>query len=211
MKITKFGHCCLLIEENNVRILTDPGIYSVGQDELKNIDVIIISHDHQDHLQIDSLKTILINNPQAEIITNRTIGTILDKENISYEIVENGQNYSFKEILIEAFGDEHAQIYPSLPKMQNTGYFIANKLFYPGDALTNPGKPVDILALPVAGPWLTLANAIDYATTIRPRVCFPVHEGILKTPGTTHAIPPNILGLSGIKFIILENGIETEF
>ncbi|MBI2052837.1 MAG: MBL fold metallo-hydrolase, partial [Candidatus Ryanbacteria bacterium] len=28
MKITKFGHCCLLIKENGVRILTDPGTYS---------------------------------------------------------------------------------------------------------------------------------------------------------------------------------------
>ncbi len=210
MKITKFGHCCLLIEENNVRILTDPGIYSVGQNDLKNIDMILISHDHSDHLHIDSLKEVLKNNPQAEIITNKTIGTMLDKENISYEIVEDKQNYSFKEVLIEAFGDEHTPIYPSLPKMQNTGYFIANKLFYPGDAFTNPGKSVEILALPVAGPWLKLSEAIDYALMLKPRVCFPIHEGILVTPGTTHRIPPMILEPAGIKFTILETGMETE-
>ena len=38
MNITKLGHCCLLIEEKGLRILTDPGAYSTGQNEIKNID-----------------------------------------------------------------------------------------------------------------------------------------------------------------------------
>ena len=47
MKITKFGHCCLLVEENGVRILTDPGIYSTQQNEIKNIDILYLEHLHQ--------------------------------------------------------------------------------------------------------------------------------------------------------------------
>lgn len=52
MKITKFGHCCLLIEENGVRILTDPGTYSTQQSEVKNIDFVLITHEHADHFQL---------------------------------------------------------------------------------------------------------------------------------------------------------------
>ena len=40
MKITKFGHSCLLIEENGVRILTDPGTYSTQQSEVKNLELL---------------------------------------------------------------------------------------------------------------------------------------------------------------------------
>lgn len=56
MKVTKFGHCCLLIEEEGLRILTDPGSYSTRQNDVQNIDVILITHEHPDHLHIESLK-----------------------------------------------------------------------------------------------------------------------------------------------------------
>ncbi|MEK6878040.1 MAG: MBL fold metallo-hydrolase [Nanoarchaeota archaeon] len=59
MNITKYGHCCLLIDINGVRILTDPGNYSTMQDTAENVDFILITHEHSDHLHIDSVKTIL--------------------------------------------------------------------------------------------------------------------------------------------------------
>lgn len=211
MKITKFGHCCLLIEENGVRILTDPGTYSTQQSEVKNIDFVLITHEHADHFHIDSLKALLKNNPQAKVITNKSVGALLEKDGIAFSVVENGQNSDANGVLIEGFGESHALMHTSIPPIQNTGYFIANKLFYPGDAFTNPGKQVEVLALPVAGPWMRLLEAIDYALLIKPKTCFPVHEGILKQPGSTHVIPSKVLEPKGIKFVILEIDKEHEF
>ena len=37
MKITKYGHCCLLIEVENKRVLTDPGAFSDGFQDLTDI------------------------------------------------------------------------------------------------------------------------------------------------------------------------------
>src|SRR3989344_4908595 len=158
MKITKFGHCCLLIEENGVRILTDPGTYSTQQSEVKNIDFVLITHEHADHFHIDSLKALLKNNPQAKVITNKGVGALLEKDGIAFSVVENGQNSDANGVLIEGFGENHALMHTSIPPIQNTGYFIANKLFYPGDAFTNPEKQVEVLALPVAGPWRRLTT-----------------------------------------------------
>ena len=211
MKITKFGHCCLLIEENGVRILTDPGMYSTQQDEVKNIDVVLITHEHQDHFHIDSLKAVLKNNPQAKVITNKSVGALLEKDGIVFNIVEDGQNSNEKGVLIEGFGKDHALMHASIPSIQNTGYFIANRLFYPGDAFTNPGKQIEILALPVAGPWMKLPEAIDYALELKPKTCFPVHDVILKFPGSTHRIPLQVLEQKGIKFVVLEIDKEYEF
>ena len=211
MKITKFGHCCLLIEENGVRILTDPGMYSTQQDEVKNIDVVLITHEHQDHFHIDSLKAVLKNNPQAKVITNKSVGALLEKDGIVFNIVEDGQNSNEKGVLIEGFGKDHALMHASIPSIQNTGYFIANRLFYPGDAFTNPGKQIEILALPVAGPWMKLPEAIDYALELKPKTCFPVHDVILKFPGSTHRIPLQVLEPKGIKFVVLEIDKEYEF
>lgn len=219
MKITKFGHCCMLIDTptvlgargNGVRILTDPGMYSTQQSEVKNIDFVLITHEHADHLHIDSLKALLKNNPQVKVITNRSVGALLKKDGITFSVVEGGQNFDANGVLIEGFGKDHALMHTSISPIQNIGYFIANKLFYPGDAFTNPGKQVEILALPVAGPWMKLSEAIDYALEIKPASCFPVHDGILKSPGSTHLIPPKVLGAKGIKFTVLEIDKEYEF
>ncbi|MFA6099972.1 MAG: MBL fold metallo-hydrolase [Patescibacteria group bacterium] len=206
MTITKYGHCCLLIEEGGLRILTDPGSYSTLPDGLNSIDLILLTHEHQDHLHIDSLKTVLKNNPQAKVLTNKTVGSLLEKEGIAYQLIEDGQSVTEKGILVEGFGKEHAVIYPTIPVTENIGLFIAGKLFYPGDALTEPHHPVEILALPVAGPWLKLSEAIDYALKLKPRVCFPVHDGILKNPGLCHRLPSTVLEPQDIKFIAMEEG-----
>ncbi len=208
MKIKKLGHSCLVIEEEGLRILTDPGSFTTAQNELKNINLILITHEHQDHLHVESLKKVLANNPGARVLTNKGVEKILDNEGIKYELLEQGQSTTVSDVLIEGFGEWHAVIYPTVSPVSNTGYFIQNKLFYPGDAFTNPGKPVDILALPTSAPWLKISEAIDYAKEIKPKTCFSVHDFI--TFGAIDRFGPHILGELGIQFVSLGAGGEIE-
>lgn len=212
MKLTKFGHCCLLIEENGLRILTDPGTFSTAQDEVQDIHVILITHEHPDHFHVESLKRVLANNPQATVITNSSVGALLDKEAIAYRLVEQGQSTVEGGVTIEGFGERHAVVHPDLPVVQNTGYFIAERLFYPGDAFTVPGKQVDILALPVVGPWMKISEAIDYALSVKPKRWFPVHDGLLSAAAMPifHRIPSTVLEKQGISLVALEIGRECE-
>jgi L-ascorbate metabolism protein UlaG (beta-lactamase superfamily) len=200
MKITKIGHCCLLIEEKGLRILTDPGNYSTGQDEVYDIDMVLITHEHPDHLHIDSLKRVLQNNPEARVVTNTAVAVLLDEAGIAYSLLKHAESMTLQEVVIEAIEAPHAEIYSDWPRVLNTGFFIAEKLFYPGDAFTNPQRPVDILALPVAGPWMKISEALAYALEIKPRIAFPVHDGILKVCGTAHVAPEQILPKHGIEF-----------
>lgn len=210
MKITKLGHSCLLIDEESTRILIDPGIFAPQANLLKSIDAILITHEHSDHLNIDLLKEILENNPQAKIFTNTDVGALLTKAAIPFNTLEGVQMFDVNEVSVKSFTVNHALLHSSVPPIKNTAYFIANRLFYPGDTLLDPQEPVEILALPVAGPWLRLAEAIDYALALKPKSCFPVHEGILKSPGLTHALPPKILEPVGINFMVLETDQATE-
>lgn len=212
MKITKLGHCCLVIEVDGKRIMTDPGSYSTLQDEEKNIDIILITHEHGDHLHVDSLKKVLENNPTAKIITNTGVGAILSENNIPYEKIEDGQNDICEGINFEGHGEKHEEIYEEIGQVQNTGYLIQDKLFYPGDAFTNPKKNIDILALPIAGPWMKIKTAINYALELKPRICFPVHDGMIKEdrPGPIYNLPKNILPKNNIEFKVLEIGKEEE-
>lgn len=211
MKIKKIGHCCLIIETKGVRIMTDPGSFTTAQDQEKNIDIIAITHEHGDHFHIESVKNVLANNPQAKIITNSAVGKLLDAEGIAYEILEHGGTATLHDILFEGFGEKHAEIYKELGQVQNTGYFIDDMLFYPGDAFTNPQKPVDILALPTGGPWLKISEVIEYALEVKPRRVFPVHDAVYANPmiGQMHA--SKILPEQGIEFISLNAGEEKDF
>lgn len=212
MKIQKLGHCCLLIEEKNLRILTDPGFFTTEQCKgVMDIDVVLITHEHGDHIHIDSLKDILKNNPDAKVITISSVAKMLDEAGIGYGLMEHGKNTTIDGVLIEAFGEIHARFHASMPDVANTGFFIANRFFYPGDAFTDPGKQVEILALPVAGPWMKIGEAVDYALALKPKVAFPVHDAVYVSPALAHRVPGIVLPKNGIEFKAIDGLEMVEF
>lgn len=201
----------MIVEEGEVRVLTDPGVYTTTQTSVTNLSAIVITHEHADHFHIESLKTVLHNNPQAQVVTNSAVGTLLAMENIPYIKVEDNESFRIGELLIEGKGKGHALIYPSIPSVMNTGFFIGKKLYYPGDALSVIDENVDVLALPVAGPWIKMSEAIDFAKKIHPRICFPVHDGWFEgTDHPFHRVPQKILTENGIDFTILSLGEAVE-
>lgn len=212
MKIKKIGHCCLFIETEKLKILTDPGSFSVEQNSIKGIDIILITHEHGDHIHTGSLKEIIQNNPEVKIITNSGVAKILDQEGIKYEILETGIK-EINQLILEAFDAKHEEIFEQIGQVKNTAYFIDEKLFYPGDSFYNPKKDIDILALPVAGPWCKISEAIKYALALKPKKVFPVHEGMLQKDkvGAAHAIPEKVLAENNIEFIPMLSGDERDF
>lgn len=211
MRITKYGHSCLLVEKGEARILLDPGVWSEGHTEVQDIDAIFITHEHSDHTHPESLQKILENNPDVTIYTNEGAGAVLEKEGIGYETVQHGDSIQVRGVAVEVFGKDHAVIYLSVPIVRNTGYLIAGRLFHPGDALRVPEKAVEILALPVVAPWMRLAECVDYAKEVKPKVCFPIHDGMLKHVGPFHLLPAKLLEPAGIEVKILETGVALGF
>lgn len=193
--------------------MTDPGSYTIQEQSLeKNIDIILITHEHPDHLHLESLKEVLNNNSSVKIITNASVGKILDQESIKYEVLENKVSKEFLGIELEAHDCKHEEIFEEFGQVENTAYFINKRLFYPGDAFYNPEKPVEILAWPVAGPWTKVKDSMKYVFEIKPQICFPVHDGMLDPNfGTCHKVPAVALPKMGIKFRTFEENKEEEF
>jgi len=164
-----------------LRILTDPGSFTVNHNLQDNIDIILITHEHGDHLHVDSLKALVAQNPNAAIITNQAVANIIKQEGIGavVSIVGDGQAMDANGIRIEGFGKLHEEIYKELGQVENTGYMIGERFYYPGDAFHAPGRPVDILALPVAGPWARVRDVVNFAQEVKARVAFGVHDGMI--------------------------------
>jgi hypothetical protein len=49
-----------------------------------------------------------------------------------------------------------------LPTPLNNACVIAESVLHPGDAFCVPDQPVDVLLLPIGGPWMKLSESIDY-------------------------------------------------
>jgi L-ascorbate metabolism protein UlaG (beta-lactamase superfamily) len=209
MHITKLGQCCLLIETKGKRILTDPGCYTIdAHSALEHIDCILFTHEHQDHYHIASLTHLLEKNPHAQIYANRSVSTLLDNEHIAHTTVHHHDSFMCGEITIVGIGDTHAPLHEHVPLSANIGYFIDHRFWYPGDAFTDPQQSVEILALPVSGPWMKLSEAIDYALTLKPKKVFPVHDTIRF--GSSHTLPAALLTSEGIEFTTLNDGDTLE-
>ncbi len=179
MNITKFGHCCLLLDINGTKIVTDPGSFTTAQNELHEINIILITHEHQDHFHVESVKQMLENNPGATVVTNSAVGALLEKERIASTCVGDGQRAEINGITIEGFGKDHAPIYGEMGQCENTAYMVAEKFYFPGDNFHVCGKPVEVLALPVSGPWMKMGDAIDFAKQVNATKAFGVHDGMI--------------------------------
>jgi L-ascorbate metabolism protein UlaG (beta-lactamase superfamily) len=214
MTIKKIGHCCLLVDIDGVKLLTDPGMFTTEQNEIKGLDAIVITHEHGDHFHIDSVKAIRANNPDATIITNKGLGALLEKQNIPHTVIGDGQKGEVKGVTVEGFGTKHAPVYGTMPDIENTGYLFAGKLYFPGDSFHAPGRPVDVLALPVAGPWMKISEAIDHAKEVKPRVAFPVHDWLYR-PEIAASMSgrwlASFLEPQGIEYVSLSAGESKEF
>jgi len=126
MKITKFGHACLLIEEGKLRILMDPGNFCATPD-VADIDVILITHEHDDHCFLASIKTVLEKNPRAEIITHEAVGKKLATIGAPYTPIKDGETIERKGVLISSHGSQHARIHQDIPILANTGFRFNGK------------------------------------------------------------------------------------
>jgi L-ascorbate metabolism protein UlaG (beta-lactamase superfamily) len=213
MKIKKLGHCCFVIETKGKKIMIDPGSYTINEQvKEKDVDLILITHEHPDHFHIESLKKILENNPKAVIFTNDGVGKLLMEAEIKYEVLQDKIPKDFSGVEVEAHDCKHEEIFQDFGQVLNTGYFIDKRLFYPGDSFYNLGKRVEILALPVAGSWTKIKDAITYALQIKPKICFPAHDGMLSSFGSSHKVPELFLtSIANISFKNFKENNEEEF
>ena len=197
-----------------MKVLTDPGSFTTEEIKtVRGVHAVLITHEHQDHFHVPSIATILENNPLAKVVTNTAVTKLLEKEGIDATVVGDGQSTTMSGLFIEGFGKDHAPIYGTMGLVENTGYFVAKKFYFPGDAFHDPKRPIDVLALPTAGPWMKISEAIDFAKKVKPRIAFPVHDGMI-VPGFGSFVGrmfETFLASDNIKFTALGAGDSQEF
>jgi L-ascorbate metabolism protein UlaG (beta-lactamase superfamily) len=205
MRVQKFVHSCLLVEEGHARVLLDPGTFSRGFEDLRGLTAVLITHQHPDHLDRERIVPLLAANPDARVYADEATAAELDTLGLSPVVARAGEHFDADGLAVEVIGTEHAVIHPDIPRIPNVGYLLGGRVFHPGDALTVPNRPVDVLAVPAVAPWLKIEEAVDYLRAVGPRTAIPIHEAVSSVPQMYYALLER-LAPEDTRLLVLDDG-----
>ena len=212
MKITKYGHACLLLERGETKLLIDPGAFSKGFENETGIHAILITHQHSDHLVPDNLKMITKHNPDVKIFADEeSAAKLKDEAELDVTAVHQGDTFSVGPIKVEVIGTHHAVIHPNMGAITNVGYLVGGSFYYPGDNFILPQRDIKVLALPIGAPWSKISEIVDYLVAVRPEVAVPVHDAVLAMPDMHVGMARAFADKVGTKITVIENGTSAQF
>ena len=220
MKITWLGQAGLLFETNGKRILVDPYL----SDHVKTVepanyrrvpvderflelqpDVIVVTHDHLDHLDPETLKYYLTE--QASLLVLAPSGgwqklrtTFGGKSN--YVLFNEGTTWTEEGVTLRAVRAEHSD--PNAIGLWLTAegrdYYVTGDTLYSDRVFASlPSKAPDVLFLPINGKGnnMNATDAAAFSKRVMPRYTVPIHFGMFDEMSGNelmceNAIIPNI-------------------
>jgi L-ascorbate metabolism protein UlaG (beta-lactamase superfamily) len=208
--LTWIGHCTVLLDLDGVRLLTDPVLRNrvwhlrrqgPGADASKyaDVDAVLVSHLHFDHLDLPSLKRLGRGVP---LVVPRGGGSLLVRRGFRRVLeVEAGEEVRIGALTIHATHAEHnGSRLPLRAKTPALGYVVGGscRIYFAGDTdlfegLVEIGRDLDVALLPIwgwgpsAGPGhLDPRRAAEALRLLRPLLAVPIHWGTYAPLGLGH-------------------------
>jgi L-ascorbate metabolism protein UlaG (beta-lactamase superfamily) len=219
MRITHLGHAAVLAETDDARILIDPGNVSDSWHSLTDLDAVLVTHQHPDHLDPENLPSLLDANPSAAVLVEPSILDLIDGGKLpplggTAAALPPDDQVAIGDVLITAVGGQHAIIHRDIPRIGNVGYVLRSEgqptLFHPGDALDTVPDGVDILAIPAYGPWAAMKETVDFVRAVGALEGFPIHDELLSDRGWTMALN-RLNEMTNTRVVNLRGGSTHEF
>lgn len=184
LKIHFIGHGTLFFEFGGKVIHVDPVGQFADYSKLPKADLILLTHDHPDHLDVKAIETIRTEKTRI-ILTQSCAGKIKGGT-----VMKNGDVETVESLRIEAvpaYNIVHMMSagVPFHPKGRDNGYIITfgdKRVYVAADTENTPEvkglKNIDIAFLPMNLPYtMTPQMVADAAKAFKPRILYPYHYG----------------------------------
>lgn len=208
LRLTKLGHACVRVEADGRRLVVDPGVWS-DPEALDGAEAVLVTHQHPDHCAVERLRDALSTHPDLHVWAPEDAVGPLGGPGRQVHVTHPGAMLQVAGLDVEVVGEWHATIHPDIPRIHNVGYLLGGTVLHPGDALTDPERPIDVLLVPVTGPWLKLAEVIDYVRAVRPGRALPIHDKIYSAAGLAivgRQLGPDGVGLGATQYVAWTDG-----
>lgn len=188
MRLTKLEHACLMLERGAEKLIIDPGKFTTPITDCASVAAVVITHEHDDHWTKEQLGRILAKSPNALIFSTaavlEAVSAIPAVDAARLRPAIPGETHPVGPFTLRFHGGTHAEIHRSIPRVDNVGVLVNEAFYTGGDAYDAPRDvAIDLLAVPVYGPWMRIADSIDYVLDVQPRAVVPVHEMLLARAG----------------------------
>jgi len=189
LKITFIGHGSLMFTFGGKIIHVDPYSDVADYAKLPKGDMILLCHEHMDHLDLKALAA--VRTGKSVIVLTETVA----KQIQGGIVMKNGDVKTIEGLKIEAVPaynivHKRPEGQPFHPKGIGNGYVITfgdKRVYVAGDTENIPEmkniKNVDIAFLPMNLPYtMTPEMVADAAKTLKPKILYPYHYGDTNTP-----------------------------
>jgi L-ascorbate metabolism protein UlaG (beta-lactamase superfamily) len=184
LEITFIGHGTLMFAFDGKIIHVDPFGRLADYSKLPKADIILVTHDHRDHLDPKALE--MLRTGKTIIVMPKTGARSVK----GGTIMRNGEAFDIEGLKIEAvpaYNLVHmsGKGMPFHPKGAGNGYVVTfgdTRVYVAGDTENTPEmkalKDIDIAFLPMNLHYtMTPEMVADAAKTFKPRVLYPYHYG----------------------------------
>jgi L-ascorbate metabolism protein UlaG (beta-lactamase superfamily) len=188
LTISFIGHGTLMFTLGEKVIHVDPVGREADYSTLPDADLILITHDHGDHLDADAVAQ--LTKAGTEVVVSGSCEGRLD----GAKVMRNGESHTAAGLLVEsipAYNIVHlrSEGAPYHPKGNGNGYVISFgdlRVYVAGDTENTPEmkalEGIDVAFLPMNLPYtMTPEMVADAAKAFRPRVLYPYHYGQTET------------------------------
>ena len=179
LAIMFLGHGSLMFDYESRIIYTDPVSEYADYSLLPKADVILITHEHDDHFDQKAIE--ILKKEDTRIICNQKVRDLLGEGTV----LNYGDVWAFDDFSVEAMKAYNTTEGRDKfhPKDRDNAYFLhfdENTVYISGDTETVENieevKNCDLLFLAVNQPYtMTIKQAYHFATQIQPKIFYPYH------------------------------------
>lgn len=174
------------MEIADTRILVDPGAFAGDFLGVRDLDAILVTHQHPDHLDTVRLPELARANGEVPIWCDPQSVAVLAALGLQAQ-AHDGTSVSVGEVSVTPVGEQHALIHDEIPRIGNVGVVLSApgepSLFHPGDSLDGEPGPVDVLAFPLNAPWQRSREMTAFLRRLAAPHAVPIHDALLSGTG----------------------------
>jgi L-ascorbate 6-phosphate lactonase len=149
-------------------------------------DIYMITHDHPDHLDVDSFDTIVNENPSCDIVAGKSCETFLKTKSMPYKLAQIGDTVKYKDIIVTVIAADHGEYCPEAIEFKERSIYFTGDTCLNERLLASAIKRKPEILIPCINPLFGNLGEMGAAQLVKKcesKIAIPSHFGLFAEHG----------------------------